>query len=318
MDERNIRSVRLANLAGIFAILVWSTNIAFSKSVMNTIGNYNAMFMIYFFGGTFMFLVLLARFRKEYFTRLKALGFRYYAGTGIFLFLNNTLLFLAIGLASNERELLIITIINYLWPMLIYVFKIPVFHIKVRPLLFIVSVILGISGVILAFSQEYTLRELLEIVKNPDDNFLAYLLALMTAISWALYSNLTKKYVSDDDFAAIPLLFMISGLPFLYMLISRRDFNFGILSSLYTNPELIYTIIFPTALGYIFWNIAMKKGNKDLVVSASFIIPFLAVLFIGLKFSTKVGILTWIASVFLISSAYLIYRAVDRKRNNYS
>jgi drug/metabolite transporter (DMT)-like permease len=317
MDKRNTRSVHLATLAGIFAILVWSTNIAFSKSVMNTIGNYNAMFMIYFFGGILMFLILLARFRKEYFTKLKALGFSYYAGTGIFLFLNNTLLFLAIGLASNERELLIVTIINYLWPMLIYVFKIPVFHIKVRPLLFIISVILGISGVILAFSQEYSLRELLGIVKNLDDNFLAYLLSLLNAISWALYSNLTKKHVTDDDFAAIPVIFMISGLPFLYMLISHGDFELKNLAILYTNPELIYTIIFPTTLGYIFWNIAMKKGNKDLVVSGSFIIPFLAVLFIGLKFSTKVGIQTWIASLFLISSAYLIYRAVDRKRNNY-
>jgi len=187
----------------------------------------------------------------------------------------------------------------------------------VRPLIFIVSIILGISGVILAFSQEYTLRELLEMVKNLDDNFLAYLLALLTAVSWALYSNLTKKFVTDDDFAALPIIFMISGLPFLFLLIYQGNFEFKSLASLYTNPELIYTIICPTALGYIFWNIAMKKGKKDLVVSVSFIIPFLAVLFIGLKFSTKVGMLTWIASLFLISSAYLIYRATDRPHNKY-
>jgi drug/metabolite transporter (DMT)-like permease len=316
MEKPNTRTVNLATLAGILAILVWSTNIAFSKSVMNETGNYNAMFMIYFFGGAFMLAAMLAWFRKEYFIKLKALGFRYYAGTGIFLFLNNTFLFLAIGLASNEKELLIVTIINYLWPMLIYVLKIPVFHIRVRPLTFIISVILGISGVILAFSQEYTLREMMELAKNLDDNFLAYLLALLTAVSWALYSNLTKKIVTDNDFAALPIIFMISGLPFLYLLISQGNFEFRTLKLLYSNPELIYTIIFPTALGYIFWNIAMKKGNKDLVVSISFIIPFLAVLFIGLKFSTRVGMLTWIASLFLISSAYLIYRATNRLGNN--
>ena len=275
------------------------------------------MFMIYFFGGAFMLVSMLAWFRKEYFTKLKALGLGYYIGTGIFLFLNNTLLFLAIGLASNEKELLIVTIINYLWPMLIHVFKIPVLHIKVKPLTFIISVILGICGVILAFSQEYTLRELMELAKNLDDNFLAYLLALLTAVSWALYSNLTKKFVTDDDFAALPIIFMLSGLPFLYLLISQGNFEFKSLELVYSNPELIYTIVFPTALGYIFWNIAMKKGNKDLVVSISFIIPFLAVLFIGLKFSTKVGMLTWVASLFLISSAYLIYRATDRPGNKY-
>ena len=85
-----------ATLAGIFAILAWSTNIAFCKSVMNELGDYQAMFLMNFFSGFIMLLLLLARFRSEYFTRLKALSIRYYAGTGIFLFLNNTLLFLAV------------------------------------------------------------------------------------------------------------------------------------------------------------------------------------------------------------------------------
>jgi drug/metabolite transporter (DMT)-like permease len=317
MENHSKRSITLGTLAGIFALLMWSTNIAFSKSVMNATGNYYAMFMIYFFGGIFMFIVLLASFRREYLPKLRALGARYYAGTGIFLFLNNTLLFFAIGLATNEKELLIVTIINYLWPVLIYVLKIPVFHIKVKPLAFIISLILGVSGVILAFSQEYTLKELVETAKNLDDNFLAYLLALINAVSWGLYSNLTKKYITDDDFAAIPVIFIISGLPFLLMLLLRGEFDFKELVSFFTNPELIYTIIFPTALGYILWNVAMKKGNKDLVVSASFVLPFLSVLFIGLKFSIRIGMLTWIASIFLITSALLIYHAVDRKRNKY-
>ena len=268
------------------------------------------MFMLNFFSGFLMFLILLARFRKEYFTRLQALNFRYWAGTGIFLFLNNTLLFLAVGLASNEKELLIVTILNYLWPILIHVLKIPVFHIRVKSLPFIISIILGISGVVLAFSQEYTLRGLMELAKSLDDNFLAYLLALMTAISWALYSNLTKKYITDNDFAAVPLIFMLSGLPFLYMLVSQGEFEWKILTSLYTNIELIYTIILPISLGYIFWNVAMKKGNKDLVVSLSFLIPMLSILFISLKFAVKPGMLTWIASVLLIAGAWLSYRTV--------
>jgi drug/metabolite transporter (DMT)-like permease len=317
MGNHNKHTSIPGTIAGILALLMWSTNIAFSKSVMNTIGNYYAMFMIYFFGGIFMFVVLLASFRHEYFPKLKALGIRYYAGTGIFLFLNNTLLFLAIGLAANEKELLIVTIINYLWPMLIYVLKIPVFHIKVRPVAFIISIILGISGVVLAFSQEYTLKELVETAKSLDDNFFAYILALINAVSWGLYSNLTRKYITDDDFAAIPVIFIISGLPFLIMLLSLGEFEFSKVGLFFTNPELIYTIVFPTALGYILWNVAMKKGNKDLVVSTSFILPFLSVLFIGLKFSTRIGMLTWIASVFLISGALLIYRAVDRKGNKY-
>jgi drug/metabolite transporter (DMT)-like permease len=300
-----------ATLAGIFAILAWSTNIAFCKSVMNELGDYQAMFLMNFFSGFIMLLLLLARFRSEYFTRLKALSIRYYAGTGIFLFLNNTLLFLAVGLATNEKELLIVTICNYLWPILIYVIKIPVFRLKVRAIPFIISIILGIIGVVLAFSQEYTLRELLDLARSLDDNFLAYLLALLTAVSWALYSNLTRKFVTDDDFAAVPLIFMLSGLPFLYLMVSRGEFEWRVLTSLYTNIELIYTILLPISLGYILWNVAIKKGNKDLVVSLSFLIPLFSIFFISLKFAVRPGMLTWIASLFLITSAYLSYRTVN-------
>jgi len=311
----NTKNVNPATLAGIFTILAWSTNIAFCKSVMITLGSYQGMFMLNFFSGFLMFLILLARFRKDYFTRLKALNLRYWAGTGIFLFLNNTLLFLAIGLASNEKELLIVTILNYLWPILIHVLKIPVFHIRVRPLPFIISITLGVSGVILAFSQEYTLRGLIELAKSLDDNFLAYLLAILTAISWALYSNMTKKFISDDDFAAVPLIFMLSGLPFLYVLVSQGIFEWKILTSLYTNIELIYAIIFPISLGYILWNVAMKKGNKDLVVSLSFLIPMISILFISLKFAIRPGMLMWIASALLIAGAYLSYRTVRTEQD---
>jgi drug/metabolite transporter (DMT)-like permease len=313
MFKKNlIPSSLFATLAGMAAIIFWSTNIAFSKSLMNSLGNLEAMFMIYFFGGLVMLVFMLIIMGRDFFAKLRNLPLAYYTGTGIFLLLNNTLLYAAIGLAADEKELLIVTILNYLWPMLIYVLKVPVFGLRVKPLLFAAGIFLGMAGVALVFSHQYTAAEFLGLFIHPGNNFLAYLLAVLTAVSWAVYVNFTKKNLKTDDFAALPVLFMLSGLIFLALLWQSGKFQPHSLKALIHNFDLIYTILFPTALGYIFWNISMKNGNKDLVVSMSYLIPLLSVLVIGLKFNTPPGLATLTASLLLISGAWLSYRSIRR------
>lgn len=309
-------SYLLASFAGIFAVIIWSTTIAFSKSVMETEGNYSAMFMIYFFSGILMLGILLVWLKKEFFTKWKKLSFDYYLKIGIFLLLNNTLLFIAIGFTSNENELLIVTIINYLWPIITYIIKVPMFKLKPKKGLFILSILLAVSGVVIAFSQTYSITEFIQTLKTAGYNIWAYILTLLTAVSWGLYSNLTKKYHTDDDITALPIIFIISGLLFLLVQIFRGEFVLNSLNSLYKNYELVYMIIGPTTLAYMFWYIAMKKGNKNLVVSISFLIPLLSISILSLKFSKEIGINFWVAAIFLITGAFLSYKAIPEVNNS--
>jgi drug/metabolite transporter (DMT)-like permease len=315
ITKNNIHNNPLATLAGIFAVIIWSTTIAFSKSVMETEGNYSAMFMIYFFGGILLFVILFTWLKRDFFAKWKKLPRSYYTRIGIFLLLNNTLLFIAIGLTSNKNELLIVTIINYLWPIITYIIKVPMFHIKPKMGMFVFSIALATSGVMIAFSQEYTISEFIGIIRAANNSIWAYLLTLLTAVSWALYSNLTKKYHTDDDVAALPIIFIVSGLLFLFVQVIKGQFVFTGLTSIYKNYELIYMIICPTALAYLFWYIAMKKGNKNLVVSISFLIPLLSILVLSLKFSKEIGVLFWVAALFLITGAYLSYKAIPETNN---
>lgn len=316
LPKYNPSGYLFATIAGIIAVIIWSTTIAFSKSVMETEGNYSAMFLIYFFSGILMFGILLVWLKKDFFTKWKKLSFKYYSRIGIFLLLNNTLLFIAIGFTSNENELLIVTIINYLWPIITYIIKVPMFKLKPKVGLFVLSIILAISGVVIAFSQTYSIYEFIQVIKTANYNIWAYLLTFLTAVSWALYSNLTKKYHTDDDIAALPIIFIISGLLFLFVQIFHHQFVLSSLFSLYNNYELIYMIIGPTALAYLLWYIAMKKGNKNLVVSISFLIPLLSILVLSLKFSKEIGIMFWVAAMFLIAGAYLSYKAVPQVSNS--
>lgn len=283
---------------------------------MMTEGTNNAIFMIYFFSAIVMFGILQIWLGKEFYTKWKNLPFNYYTRIGVFLLLNNTLLFIAIGFTSNENELLIVTIINYLWPIITYVIKVPMFRIKPKTGIFIVSILLALCGVVMAISQAYSFSEFILAVKTVNYNIIAYLLTLLTAVSWGLYSNLTKKYHTDDDVAALPVIFAVSGLLFLIVQVYKGQFGLSNLASLYRNPELIYMILCPTTLAYMFWYIAMKKGNKNLVVSFSFMIPLLSILVLSLKFSKQIGIMFWTAAIFLIMGAYLSYKAIPETSEN--
>jgi drug/metabolite transporter (DMT)-like permease len=310
--NRIISSYLLSNVAGIIAIILWATNIAFSKSIMEKEGNFNAAIYIYLFSGLSSFVFLLLFFKKkEFFSKLKSLPISYYLKTGIFFVLSNSLLFIAIGMVHKNEEIVIISILNYSWPILIYILKIPMFRISYNKRVFFIGVLLAFTGIILASVQGYNKNEILGILAAGDDNFMAYLIALLNAVCWALFSNLTVKYKTEEDIAGIPVIFILISLVFFAIQMIKGQLATITLSSFYRNPELLYQVIGPTSAGYLFWYIAIKKGNRNLITSFSFFIPLLSVLVIGLKFQIAIGVVFWISVFMLISGSYLCYRALQ-------
>jgi len=309
-SNHNTSQYILSSLAGMIAILLWSTNIAYSKSIMEKEGIYNAGFYIYFFSGICNTIILLLLFRKQgLFAKLRNLPLSYYTKTGIFFILSNTLLYFAIGMVAKNEELVIISILNYSWPILIYALKIPIFRVPYKTGIFISGLLLSFAGIVLAFIQGYSGEDIQAIIQAGDDNLLAYLLTFLNAICWALYSNLTVKYKTTDDIAGIPIVFFVISLVFFTTQWGKGQLATISLSLIYTNFELLYQVVGPTSIGYLFWYLAMKKGNRNLITSLSFFIPLLSVLVIGLKFRITIGIAFWIAVLLLITGSNLCYRS---------
>jgi drug/metabolite transporter (DMT)-like permease len=315
MLKINITKYQLSTIAGVLAILLWGSNIAFSKNVLKVEGNYNGAFFIYFFSGIFNFILMMIIFGKKVFLqKLKSLPFTYYYKTGIFFILNNILLFVALGFAKTNKELIIVAIINYLWPILIYIFKIPIFKPKVKPIVLVSALVCVVSGLLLVFFQEYNFVGILQMLKFADDNIWAYLIAFLTAVSWAIYSNMIKKYNSTDDIAAIPVIFIFSGLVFALFQLINGNINTLNFTSLYKNLNLIFVILGPTSLGYLFWYFAMKQGNKNLIISLSYFIPVISILMISYIYSYKIEILFWIGTILIICGAILSYKSIVEKK----
>jgi drug/metabolite transporter (DMT)-like permease len=309
--NRFLSSYMLSNVAGIIAIILWATNIAFSKSIMEKEGNFNAAIYIYLFSGLTSFVFLLLFFRKqEFFRKLRNLPVSYYAKTGIFFILSNSLLFIAVGMVHKNEELVIISILNYSWPILIYIFKIPLFRLPYKKSVFFTGILFSFTGILLASVQGYNRYEILGIISAGDDNLVAYSLALLNSVCWALYSNLTIKHKTEEDIAGIPVIFVFISLVFFTIQMIKGQLSTISLSSVFQNPELFYQVIGPTSAGYLFWYIAIKKGNRNLITSLSFFIPLLSVLVIGLKFRIVIGAAFWFAVILLISGSYLCYRAM--------
>jgi drug/metabolite transporter (DMT)-like permease len=300
----------LATLAGILAILLWASNIAFSKNALDREGINAGAFYIYFFSGIVLFMAMLAFSKKtDFLNRLKNLPLSYYLKTGIFFMINNVFIFMAIGLAQKNEELVVVTLLNYTWPVMIYLLRIPLFRLKIPWRIFLPGIILSIGGIALALLQDYDAGSVRRLIRSGDDNVLAYVMAFLTSVSWALYSNLTVKYKSGDDMAGIPVIFILSGLVFLCIQGVKGQLSSLHLSAVVLNPDLLFVILGPTSLGYLSWFIAMKLGNRTLITALSFFIPVLSLLFLHLRANMVILPVFWVAVLLLISGSYLCYRA---------
>jgi len=285
--------------------------VAVSKSAMNELGPYSAAGFIYFFSGIINFLIIWAvSGGKILIAHLKDLPLKYYTQTGIFIVFNNVFFYLALGLAKTNEELILVALINYLWPVLIAVFRIPIYKVKVKPWLFFPGILAALAGIIIALLQGYDAKELLRIAAALDDNFLAFIFALIGAVSWAVYSNLIGKTANKDDKVALPVIFVLSGLVFFILQFFSKDAQNLSLYPLISNPSLIYTIIGPTSLGYLFWFLAMKNGNSNLVTSLSYLIPLGSVFILSIIHSIPVKTMFWVSAILIVSGAILGMKAV--------
>lgn len=67
--------------------------------------------------------------------------------------------------------------------------------------------------------------------------------------------------------------------------------------------ELVYMMIFPTALGYVFWDEAMRKGRIILVASLSYLTPLLSAIIATTYLGVRAGWNLWIGCILVVAGA---------------
>jgi len=301
--ERQDRDAFLPTVLGLLSILFWGSSVAFSRSLTEQLGTFTAGAAIYGIGGLVsgVFLFVSPR-RRRAFRRLPPV---YLLVCGSLLIATIVTFSIAVGIAANRQQTVEVGIINYLWCSLTLVFSVLILR-KRASWLLAPGMFMAFGGVILAMTSSgpFSWSTLAE---NLRTGFAPYALALVAAVSWALYSALSRKLAHNVDGNATPVFFILSAAILLGFRCVVRE------SSVWTPRacvELIYMAAFPAFFGYAFWDVAVRRGRIILLAVCSYFTPLLSTFITSTYLGVSIGIPLWTSTVLVVFGSLLCNSAI--------
>lgn len=289
-------------LIGTLAILIWSTNVAFSRRLIEDLGILSSGALSFILGG--LIAILYLWFKKGSLRGLVQQSRPYLLWGGTLFVVNNVSLNCAIGLAASRPQVIAVGLLNYLWPALSLLFSVPILKKRARFYLPL-GVIIALAGVWLAATNGDT-SVLLEIFKSQG-SVGAYLLAFLAAVTWGIYSNVSRKWGDDSELGSVPLFILISGLCMAVLrLFIPETTHWSVLAGL----NLVYMTLFPTMLAYVFWDIGMRRGNTITVMALSYLIPLLSMIVSVVVLHIPPSPSLWLAAILVVGGALICRSAI--------
>lgn len=294
---------RFNTAGGLVAILLWSASFALARSLAERVGPLTAAASVYLIGGAICFL--RRGWRRTGRDDRGKLSRRYLFGCGFLFVLYTALIYLAVGLAKDREQVLEVALVNYLWPAGTILFSLPLLRHRAR-LLLLPGTALALAGVFLVMTQG-TRVSWSAFVDHLRGNPAAYLCALVAAIAWALYSNLTRRWTERGDRGAVEWFILATGVVLLLMRLLAGE------RSTWSAPALGEAILLGaiTALAYALWDGAMRRGNLLLVVACSYGTPLLSTLVSCAYLKVAPGPRLWIGCLVLVAGSLISWRSVS-------
>jgi drug/metabolite transporter (DMT)-like permease len=294
-----------STLAGFAAILLWSSTVALSRSISEQIGPLWMVFAVYTMGGLVLGLGTFFRNRGFHLSGGKsALSLGRGALFVTYIFSLST----ALGLAADRLQAVEIGLLNYLWPSLTLLTALLLLK-KKASLWLIPGTLLALAGIVLVFTQGSGITWASfngHILTNP----ISYGLGLLAAVSWAFYSNLTRRWNGSASAWDMPAFLLASGLGFgLVALIAKAPLTLA-------GPtifEIILLALF-TAAGYMLWDLAMQRGDLVLVAAVSYLTPLFSTLVSTLYLRVTPGLMLWAGCLLIIAGSFVSWRSFEDSR----
>lgn len=283
-------------LLGVLAILFWSSTIGFSRGLTEQLGPLTAGCLIHTAAGLLGLAVMAARQRSNPLLSLSRLPRRYLLGCGSLMVAYIILLYIALGWAQNHAQVVVVGLINYLWPALTLLFSVPILGHKANAWL-PVGCLVAFFGIGMAVfgGQGVAWSDL-------GSAWLPYLMVLAAAIGWSLYTNLAKRWLGDGDSNGVALFLLAGGLALgILRLFSPETATWG----LPTIVQLVYVILCPAFLAYTFWDLGTRKGQMILLAALSYFTPLLSTLISVLVLDAPTSPALWLGAGLIALGAAL-------------
>lgn len=290
-----------ATLAGLGAILLWSTTVALGRSVTEQLGPELAGAMVHLVASVLLVPVVLLNSRR----RLNSgrLSTRYIVGCGTFFVINLVTLFLALGSARNRSQTVEVGLVNYLWPACTVVLSLWLLGNRGRWGI-IPGTALAVLGVTLVLTGGGGLSWA-SLSANLSSNPSAYLLALAAAVSWGFYSNLSRRWGSGDSTSATLIFNLATGAAFVLL---RMLSGAGI--PVFRPTVNVILMGLSTAMAYSLWDISMRRGDATLVAAASYLTPFFSTLVSSVFLHLSLTASVWIGCGLIIVGSFWSWRSI--------
>jgi drug/metabolite transporter (DMT)-like permease len=214
-------------------------------------------------------------------------------------------LFLGIGLATDRNQVLEVGLLNYLWPALTILLSLALLNKKAGWLL-IPGTLLALAGEWFVLTQGADISWpsfRINVMGNPA----AYALGLAAACSWALYSNLTRRWAGAERAGAVDFFLPVSGFVLLVVsLVADEHGSWNVRAAVEAGVMGIVTW-----LAYRLWDFAMRKGDVVLVAACSYLTPLLstAVSCAYLKVSGDISL--WVGCILIVVGSLVTWRSVS-------
>ncbi|MEE3649396.1 MULTISPECIES: aromatic amino acid DMT transporter YddG [unclassified Brenneria] len=289
-----------ATLAGLLAIVLWSTSVGLIRSLTESLGTFGGAAMIY----STSTLCLLLFYGVPKITTLPKV---YLLAGGTLFICYEIFLSVSIGLANTRLQAMELGMINYLWPSLTILFSIFINQQKSRVLLW-AGLALSLSGIvwIMQGEGEWSPRMLWQnILTNP----LAYGLAFSAAIAWALYCNIAKRFGRGESGVLFFFLITAVVLWLQYAFSAENALSFTITNAI----ELIFMGV-STAVAYSAWDTGIQHGNLTLLATASYFTPVISTLLAALWLSITPSFSFWQGVIMVTLGSLLCWFTTRQNR----
>jgi drug/metabolite transporter (DMT)-like permease len=289
--------VNLSTGGGLLAIVLWSTTFALARSLSEQVGAFTGATAVYLTAG-FLGLARLS-WHGNPIRRLQECSRKYVLGCGGLFALYSLLVYVAVGLAGDREELLEVALINYLWPAGTVLLAVPLLGQRAGVLL-LPGTIIALAGVSLVITEGAGTSGA-ALVKRLGTHPLPLLFAFLAALSWALYSNLTRRWAGPKGQGAVEWFMAATGVLLLVLRAFWPEHGAWTAKSVLEAATLGSV----TALAYALWDVAMRKGNLLLVACVSYFTPLLSTLVSGLYLRVVPSSRLWLGATLLAAGSLL-------------
>lgn len=249
------------------ASLLWGSSAAIIKLLLEGLNSLQILFYASLFASISLFIVVIFQKKTSIVKNYKVrdyLRFAYMGFIGVFLYY--LFLYLALTYLKAQEAF----IINYLWPIVIVLFAVPILGEKFT--------VQKISALIVSFLGVIVISTQGNMEQLHFEKYLGVVFAIMAALSYGLFSVLGKK--QDDEKTTSMMFYYI--FTFLYTLIITM--LLGIIPQItwVQLVGLLWTGVFTSGGAFLLWFLALKYGDTAKIANIAFLTPFFSLIYIYL------------------------------------